>query len=372
MKKIALIAALTLTLPMLFTGCKEKVKPGVHVVSREQVSGLGVRTVALAPFDDYYETTGTVKAKTVSMVASRLMGTITSVRVAEGDRVAAGQLLLTIDDSDVAQKVKGAAEGHNEALKALEEAKENRNLREITWRRYKKLYDGKALSRQELDQIETQKKVADLDYERAQAAVRRVEAGLNEAKVYQGFARLKSPVSGVVTEKKAEPGSMAVPGMPLLTVEDTSAYRLEINADEKLAGKIRRGMEVKIRIDSLNREMRGIVTDVVQSVDPVTRSFLVKIALKDSSLRSGLYARVSIPVGQKNLLVVPRSAVVEKGELTGVYTVDGSNVISYRLIRTGRTYGDGVEVLSGLSPDEKIVVTGVEKAIDGGSAVLRQ
>ncbi|MBA4374340.1 MAG: hypothetical protein C0402_15925 [Thermodesulfovibrio sp.] len=393
MKKNILMVVAAMVTAVILSGCGEKVKPGVQAVKREQVSGISVRTVTLAPIDEYYETSGTVRAKTVSTVASRMMGTITSVQVKEGDRVIAGQLLLTVDDSDTAMKVKGASEGHQETLRALEAARENRNLKEITWQRYKKLYDEKALSRQELDQIETQKKVAALDFERAQAAVNRVEAGVSEAKIYQGYARVKAPISGMVTGKKAETGSMAVPGMPLLTIEDTSAYRIEVNADEKLSGRIRPGMETRIRIEALAGEIKGVITDVVQSIDPASRSFLVKIALKNpvqpdkqpdsqrdenaykqihNQVYSGLYARVKIPVGRKDVLSVPKGAVVEKGQLTGVYTVNAANIITYRLVRIGNSADDSVEILTGLNPGDKIIVSGLDKAVDGGLAVIQQ
>lgn len=376
MNKIISILILFMISAAILTGCTDTVKPGVQAVTREQVSGIGLQTVALAPVDEFYETSGTVRARTVSTVASRTMGTITSVRAGEGDRVRAGQLLLTIDDSDTAMKVRGAAEGYNEALKALEAARENKTLKEITWQRYKRLYDEKALSRQELDQIETQKKVASLDYDRAQAAVNRVEAGVSEAKIYQGYSRITAPVSGMVTGKKAEIGSMAVPGMPLLTIEDTSAYRIEVNVDEKFSGMIRAGMEVKIGIESLAGDIKGEISDVVQAIDPGSRSFLVKIALKkegpaEKQIRSGLYARVSIPVGRKEVLSVPKGALVEKGQLTGVYTVDGANIITYRLVRTGKSHGGNIEVLTGLNPGDKVIVSGVQKAVDGGIAVAR-
>ena len=119
------------------------------------------------------------------------------------------------------QKVKAAEAGHQEAIKALESGKQNRELIDITYRRYRKMYEEKAISRQEMDQFETQKKVAGLEYERVQEMVNRAAAGLAEAKIYLGFTRVTSPVKGLVTEKKTEVGSMAVPGMPLLTVESS-------------------------------------------------------------------------------------------------------------------------------------------------------
>ncbi len=367
MKKIALIILLMTS--VLSYSCKEKIEPGTGKVERTQISGIVIEAVRPSQVDEYYETSGTVKAKTTSAVASRVMGTVTSIKVKEGDRVSAGQVLLTVDDSDILQKVQGAREGYREAEKALEAAHENRKMVDITYQRYKKLYTDKALSGQEFDQIETQKKVADIDYERAKAAVSRAEAGMNEVKVFHGFSRVTSPVTGMVTEKKIELGSMAVPGMPLLTVEDNSAYRVEINVDEKLAGRIRPGMDASVIADAVPGDIKGTVMEAVSSVDPVSRSFLVKIAIKGEGLRNGSYVKVSLPIGKKEVLLVPARAVVDKGQLTGVYVVDENSVIKYRLVKAGRRYGDRVEILSGLRPMERVVVEGVEKAVDGGIAL---
>lgn len=352
MKRSAFIILFIIISAGVLTACKAKVKPGVHEVKREQVTGITSEVLKPAEVDEYFETSGTVRAKASSVIASRMMGTVASLRVKEGDRVGADQLLLTIDDSDVAQRVKAAEKG-------LEGAKLQQSLSDITYQRYKRLYDEKALAGQELDQIETRKKVADVEYEKAKAM-------LAEARVSHGFTKITSPVSGVVTEKKIELGSMAVPGMPLLTVEDNSAFRVEVNADEKLAGRLKAGMVVTVSVESLNRDITGRVTEIVPSIDPMTRSFLVKIALSDKNLKNGFYAKVSIPVGKKQSLLVPKKAVVEKGQLTGVYTVDKNSVIAYRLVRAGKLHGDRVEILSGLNPGDTVIVDGVEKAVDGG------
>jgi RND family efflux transporter MFP subunit len=358
--------ALVLAVSFVLGGCKGKVEPGVSEVKRQRVSGVRIETIRPTEVDKYYETSGTVISKSVSVISSRIMGTVTSLKVKEGDKVRAGQLLLTLDDRDIRQKVKAAREGHEEAKKGLEAAKENRNLVDITYRRYKNLYDEKALTGQELDQIETKKKVARIDLERAEANVRRAEAGLREAEVYQGFGRVTAPTAGIVTGRKTDVGSMAVPGTPLMNIEDNSSYRIEIKGNETLSGRITKGMEADVFIGALDRRFMGKVVEVVPSVDPASRSFLVKIALKGEGLRNGFYGRVSIPVGKKKVLLVSGSAVVKRGELTGLYTVGRDNVMSYTLIRVGKVYGDRVEVLSGLTPDERVVVEGVDKAVDGG------
>ena len=307
-----------------------------------------------------------MKAASTIYVAGRMMGAVTSLLVKEGDAVEKGRLLLTMDDRDVVQKVKAAEAGVQEATKALEAVKQNRELADMTHRRYQKMYDEKAISRQEMDQFETQKRVAGLEYERVQEVVSRAAAGLAEAKIYLGFTSIVSPVKGIVTEKKIEVGGMAVPGMPLLTVENTAAYHAEVTVDEGLVGKLRLGTPVLVFIEAIDRKIQGKIKEILPAVDPQSRSFTVKVSLSGDGLRSGLYARMRIASGKKEIMLAPRSAIVEKGQLTGVYAVDGQGVVTYRLVRTGKEYDGQLEILSGLKPNDRIIVQGMEKAVDGG------
>jgi len=351
---------------LFVTGCSDKISPGAVEVKRLLVTGVTVTEAIPARVEDYYEASGTVKAKTISTVSGRVMGTVTSVKVREGDRVHAGQVLITIDDSDLVQRVNAAEAGYRETLKTLEVSKQTRTLVDTTYRRYKKLSDEKAISQQEMDQVETQKNVADIDYERALESVNRAKAGLSEARVYHGFTKIVAPFQGVVTEKKIDPGSMALPGAPLLVIEDNSSYRVETNLDESISGTLKTGMPVEVFIDSAGQKIKGTLAEIVPAIDTMSRTFLVKIDVKGPSLRTGQYARVRIPTGTKEAVLAPAKAVMEKGQLTGLYTVDGKGVISYRLVRTGKTYNDGVEILSGINPGEKFISGGAEKAVDGG------
>jgi RND family efflux transporter MFP subunit len=351
---------------LVVSGCKEKVQPGTARVKRAPVSGVQAGTLNPTLVDEWYETAATVKAKTLSAVASKVMGTVTAVKVNEGDVVTAGQELVIIDDRDVQHRLRAAEAGRKEAGKALEAAKHQAALAEVTSRRYRQLFEGKAISRQEMDQVETQAKVAAAELERVQAMVARAQAGVAETQVVLGYTRLAAPVSGAVTEKKVEVGNMAVPGVPLLMVEDNSAYKLDISVDEGLSGKLTVGRPVEISIESIGQEARGNIVEIVPAVDPSSRTFLVKTQVQAPGLRSGLYARVRIPLGKKEVLLVPSQAVVERGELTGVYRVAADGVLSYRLIRTGKRYGDQLEVLSGLRAGDRMLVSGVDRAIDGG------
>lgn len=357
---------LLLTAILFLGACGDKAAQDGVRVQRPPVSGVSLATLVPAEVEEFHEATGTVKAARTAVVAARTMGAVTSLLVREGDLVEQGQLLLTLDEGDAVQKEKGAEAGHREARKALEMAGQNRELTAITYQRYRKMYEEKAITRQEMDQFETQNRVAGLEYERVQEMVGRAEAGLAEARIYRGFARVTSPARGRVTEKRTEVGSMAVPGMPLLTVESTAGFQAEIAVDEGLLSGLKVGAPVRISIEALNRQMTGKVTEILPAVDPLSRSFTAKVSVDGPGLRSGLYAKVRMAKGKRKILLAPKAAIVEKGQLTGVYAVDNGGIVAFRLVRTGREYDGRLEILSGLKPDDRIIVGGVEKAIDGG------
>jgi RND family efflux transporter MFP subunit len=366
------IATITffISLSLTLMGCEDKVKPGKVETKRQEVSGVKVTAVKPSVFDECYEGSGTVRSRRVNSIASRVMGTVTSLNVREGDTVRAGQVLITIDDKDIAQKVIAAESGYREALKALEAAGQNKSLAEITYQRYRSLYEEKVIAQQEIDQIETQKKVADIEYERIQDMVNRMKAGLSEAKVMHEFTKIIAPASGTVVEKKIEPGSMAIPGTPLLTIEDTSSFRVEAPVDEGLFGKLRVGMQADIVIESLNQKLRGKIAEIVPAIDPMTRTILAKIDVTGTGLKSGLFARVRISVGKRKAIALPAAAIVARGQLNGAYMVDERGVISYRILKLGMEHEGLIEVLSGLNANERVITGGTEKAFDGG--ILRE
>jgi RND family efflux transporter MFP subunit len=334
------------------TGAGCRGKPEEKGIMRPAVSGVTVSSVSLSQADEVHQATGTIHSAVTSVISGRVMGMVTMLKVKEGDFVRKGQELLTIDDRDAVERVRGAT-------MAVEAARQNLALSETTWKRYRGLYEKQALAKQEMDRVETQKNVAEADYQRARAV-------LNESRTNLTFTRITAPMDGVIISKKIDAGSMTVPGTPLLVLEGAGDEYVEIALDESLSRKVKEGMPVAVRVDALDRTLQSHVREVVPSVDPASRTFIVKVGLEGQDLRPGLFVRVSLPVGKKQVIVVPEKAVVRKGELTGVYAVDTGGVVTYRLIRTGSPYPGGLEVLSGLSPDEKIITDGVDRAQDGG------
>jgi RND family efflux transporter MFP subunit len=154
------------------------------------------------------------------------------------------------------------------------------------------------------------------------------------------------------------------PGTPLMTVEEEGNYRLEVAAPEALLGRVKSGAPLRVSIDG-GGEMAGRVAEVVPTIDPASRTFIVKVDIAARGLRSGMYGRASFPVGERQALLVPKGAVVERGALTSVWVVDSRNVARMRLVKRGRATGDRAEILAGLSAGEKVVTAGVEKVVDG-------
>lgn len=357
---------LIIVLSFLLSGCKDRARPGEEGAIRPAISGVQMIEVHPTPVDELYETSGTVKAKVISDISSRVIGTVTKINVKQGDRVTKGDLLLTIDDKDLTQRVKAVQQEYAEALKSLESAKQNKSLLDTTYMRYKGLFDEKAVSEQEIDEIENRKNLARLEYERAKATVEKAAAFLKEAEINLGFTKITAPFSGIVTQKKIEVGNMAVSGTPLVVLEDDSSFRLDAYVDEKLLEKLKVGMPVEVKIDALGMQTIGEIYEIVPYIDPMSRTFLIKVDLNDQNLNTGLYGRVTIPIGKKEALLVPQNSIVEKGQLVGVYVVDDRGNVSYRLVKLGRDFNGQSEVLAGLKDGERIIVEGVEKAVDGG------
>lgn len=362
MKRMLLITILAA--PLLLGGCSEKTGQDEAEIQRRTITGVETVAAAFKTFPESIEAAGTVKAATIGAVSSKVMGTVTSVMVKEGQRVKKGQVLLTIDDSDIAQKVAGAEAAHKEASFGLESARRQAELTEATYQRYANLFKANAISRQEFENITLQRDSARLNLSGMEASVRRARAGAEEARVYKGYARVVAPFAGVVSEKKIDEGSMTGPGTPLIIIEDDSAFVLEASLDGRLAGLIRPGMDLRASVD--NKEYKARVTEVIPSIDAATRTFLIKASIKGEGLRTGLYAKVTMPGVQRQALTVPAASIVSKGQLTGVYTVDKKGVVTYTLVRTAGAYDGEVEVISGLTEGDQVISKGVEAAFDGG------
>jgi RND family efflux transporter MFP subunit len=321
------------------------------------VRNIDVLAVQQVRVPDLLEAVGTVRAAQTSDAASQMMGNIVEIRAHEGDHVQRGQVLAVIDDSQPRAVVDRATAADLAAQQQLAGADSDLALAESTLKRYQNLYEKKAVSPQEFDEVKARQQAARARRDMAKAGQAQAQAALSQARTSLDYTRIRAPFEGVVTEKKADSGTLASPGMPIFTVEDARHYRLEATVNENDLRYVRTGQQVSVVIDALDEaELNGRVVQVVPTADSASRAFLVKIDLPaDTRLRSGLFGRARFSRGQRQGLLIPRSAVVERGQLQGIYVLDQYKVASLRYITLGKPSGTEVEVLAGLQEGEQLV-----------------
>jgi RND family efflux transporter MFP subunit len=326
------------------------------VSSTETVRDVSVLAVKKANIQDVLEAVGTVRAAQTSDLASQMMGNIVEIRVHEGNRVHRGKVLAVIDDSQPRAAVDRATAAELAAQQQLVAADSDLALAESTLKRYQKLYELNVVSPQEFDEVKARQQATLARRDFAQAGQAQAQAALNQAMTSLDYTRIRAPFDGVVTEKKADSGTLASPGMPIFTVEDMRHYRLEVTVNESDLRYVRTGEQVSVAIEALEAELKGKVVQIVPAADPVSRAFLVKIELPtDTWLRSGLFGRAQFSRGKRQALLIPRSAVVERGQLEGVFALNQNKVANLRYVTLGKSSGSDIEVLTGLQGGEWLV-----------------
>jgi RND family efflux transporter MFP subunit len=359
------LATLTLAAAASLTGCSNEQVQAAP--SPETIRNVTVLPVQARTVPDLVEAVGTVRAVQSSDLSSQMMGTIVEIRVREGDRVQRGQLLVVIDDAQPRAALNRATAAVTAAQQQLAAADSDLALAESTLKRYQTLYDRKSVSPQEFDEVKARQQSARARRDMAQADQAQTKAALAQGHTSLDYTRIRAPFDGIVTGKKADAGSLASPGMPILTVEDVRRYRLEVTVNENDLRYVRIGQSAPIIIDALeNAELKGKINEIVPAADASTRSFLMKVDLPtDTRLRSGLFGRVEFSRGDRLSLLIPRSAVVERGQLQGVFVLDQNKVAGLRYVTLGKPSGSTIEVLSGLQSGESFVADPGELDLNG-------
>lgn len=355
-----------LSAALTIAGCGQGAAPKeTAATTHETVKGIATALAAVEQLPETINAVGTVKAIKSAAIASRIAGTVAAVRVREGERVRAGQLLIELQAPETAAGAAGAKASVEEARRGLNEARARARLTEATFRRYVALFNDQAVTRQEYETRQAENEVAAQGVARAEAHLLQADQQAHAASSLAGYARVSAPFSGVVVRKDVDPGSTVFPGTQLMTIEEEGRYRLEAAAPETLAAKLRIGERLAVTIDGLASPTIGRVAEIVPVADPATRTVTVKLDLHAKGLSGGMYGRAALISGVRKGIVVPAAAVVERGGLTSVWLVDGTGVARMRLVKTGTPEAGKVEILSGISAGERVVTSGADKVRDG-------
>lgn len=353
----------SLLLALATAGCGEK----------KQTVGVAppvVRDVALvqaqrAAIPDYVEAMGTVRAAQTSQLSSQIVATITALRATEGQQVCKGDALVVLDDAQQQAGLERATAGVNAARQDIAASEADYNLANSTLTRYRTLFERKSVSPHEFEQVQARAKAAAAHRDQAQAGLTQAAAAEAQARSALGYTRIRAPFDGVITEKRVDPGVLAAPGFPLLTIEDTRRFRLEVTVDEHDIALIRLGAPASAVVDALG-EFPGKIVQIVPAADPASRSFLVKVELPaDARLRSGLSGHARFNRGERQAITVPRDAVLDRGQLQAVYIVGQDRLANLRYVTLGKPADNRVEVLAGLQEGEWLVAQPGDRELAG-------
>jgi RND family efflux transporter MFP subunit len=366
------------------------------------VETLTIRSQAIA---NTVELSGTIRPVDQATLSTRVMGRIIQLSLEAGDRFDKGDILARIDVMDMTAQTSQAQSGVAQAqaevarsqatLSQLEsqklEAQAALRLAQISQTRMAQLQAEGAVSQSQLDEANTnldeaKARVAQTEagvrqaqaaIAQSRAAVNRAESGVTSASASESYGTVIAPFDGVVVQKLAYEGEMAAPGTVLLNVENPDKLQLEIAVPEENLRFVRVGQPVNVQVEAANQTLNGTIQQIVPAADSNSRSFLVKIPLNNSGrLISGMFGRIALPVdGEQETILIPTNALMQRGQLQGVYVVEANGSQStavLRWVKTGQQREGQVEIVSGLMTGDRIITSNIGQLSDGQPIAIRE
>lgn len=338
------LAGLGLFLVWLGGAFGARVGPGEVSSNRHIAAGRDLALVKRCPVEETLTAVGSVQPRRKANIASQILASVMEVKVQPGDRIQPGDVLIVLDDRELVAQ-------HGEALAAVAAAEVDLGVRQRDYDRIRTISEN-AVSKEERDRVAGAFNLSKALLKRARQQVARIE-------VQRTYTKIKAAAPGVVADRFADPGDLAVPGKPLLAVQDTRELELHASVPESQALHIAVGQKLPLRIDAANLAGVGPVREIVPLAQQASRSVLVKVSLPadmSAPVYAGMFGRVTLPVGQSSRLLIPQAALKQIGQLELVEVAGPDGTLERRFVRTGRVFNGQVEVLSGLNQGEKIAL----------------
>ncbi|HWA87684.1 MAG TPA: efflux RND transporter periplasmic adaptor subunit [Opitutus sp.] len=272
---------------------------------------------------------GTIRPVQRATLAAKVMGAIDELPVALGQRVHAGDVLLKISAGEISARVLQAQSRLNLVRRDLARERDLLAKGASTADTVKGLADRLALT----------------------------EAMLREAETMLDYTTLRAPFEGVVARKFVDAGDLAAPGRPLLEIEGTDAFEIDVPLPDSLAEKLSVGSPLTVNVPVAGLSFNGQLTELSSAADPSAHAVDAKVSVPaGTAVRSGQFARIQVPGAPVSAILVPAAAVTTRGQLERVFVARRDHRAELRLVKTGATHGDEVEILSGLDNGEQLVV----------------
>ncbi|EPR74103.1 putative Co/Zn/Cd efflux system membrane fusion protein [Winogradskyella psychrotolerans RS-3] len=357
-RKIYTIVAFSLAL--LLASCGSEDKKAIE----DNSPAIVVKTsqVEANTNNPFLAVSGKIQSVNSADLSTRMMGYVDKVHVNVGDNVRKGQLLVSINNADLQAKRAQVNADISEATAAFTNAQKDYN-------RYKNLFADQSASQKEMDDMTA-------NFQMAKARLESANQMKNEVNAQFTYSNITAPFSGTVTSKNVEAGNMANPGEALISIETPGHFEVMAMVPESEISEIKNGSAVDVLVKSINQTIKGKVAEVSTSAKNTGGQYLVKIDLDktEANILSGMFTTVQFPVERKaksEMVLVPTDAIITNGQLSGVYTVSQSSTALLRWLRLGRTFGEQVEVLSGLNTDEAYIVSAEGKLYNGAKISIQ-
>ncbi len=299
-------------------------------------------TVARIDYEEFVEVAGTVSSDQNILVSSEIGGTVTRVYAEEGQRVSAGQTLLTTDDQIL--------------QKSMEELESQYELARTVYEKRKALWDQNIGS--------------EIEYLTAKNNMESLELRLNTTKSQWAKTQLRAPISGVVDEVITKAGEMASPGMPLLRVVNLNNVKIESAVSEAYVGKLNRGDKVEVNFPSIDYSTEATISSVGQVINPSNRTFTVEVSIsnKDGMLKPNLLGTIRIrEYNEADQVVIPTRLIQKSNNGDFVYIVE-DGMVKKAMITRGRSHNGQTQVAAGLNGGETLIEEGYRQAKEGDIA----
>lgn len=340
LRQLAAIGAATF---LLLAGCERDAAEKTKAVQPLAPAAVSVMKVTKEIAGNQVEVVGTVQAVDQAEISAKISGNIIAFPVDLGTRVKQGELLAELSAGVISAQVQ-------QAKAQLEQARRN-------------LAREESLLKKNAATPETVKSLGD--------NTRIAEAAYRETMTMLDYTRITAPFAGIVTRKLANVGDLATPGKPLLHIEEETKLQVLTDIPEAMILRITKGDRLRIFIPSVALSIEGTVAEVSPTADPSSRTAPIKLRLPaNPKLRSGQFARVTLAMSQAKTLMIPAAAVVPMGQMERVFVVDGDKA-ELRLVRTGDRSENHLEILSGLTEGETVIIAGNDKLVDGQPVTIK-
>lgn len=348
---------------LLFAGCSHEQQ---EIKNEDKAITVKVAEAGNGDQRSFITASGKIEAIQSANISTRMMGFVNAVLVKTGQKVSKGTLLVSIKSDDLDAKLSQVNAGISEAAAAVENARKD-------FERFTALFAQQSATQKELDDMTTR-------YEMAKAHLETARQMKNEVMAQFSYASLRAPFDGTITNTFVKTGDIANPGMPLVTIETPGQTEVTAMVSESDITRVKEGMSATIIVKNNNEIMSGKVREVSLSAKNTGGQYLVKITpdKTPSSVLPGMFVNIQLEgsdaaksTNDKGRLLIPRAALIEEGQLTGVYTIGEGNMAVLRWLRTGDVAGDQIEILSGLSLGEKYIVSAEGRLFNGSKVTVQ-